>query len=101
MGDRPGFLAAKRSMRFYRGEVGGTKSIPSRRTIDGKVVLESKVTIKDFEIGAESEPDRFTLKGMEVPVNTPVVDYRIRKRIGYWDGEGLSEWPVVQHKADR
>ena len=31
---------------------------------------------------------------MDIPVNTAVVDYRIQRRIGYWDGQGLSENPV-------
>lgn len=50
--------------------------------------------IKSFEPGAHIPPDRFTLKSMELPVNTPVVDYRISRIVGYWDGEGLSKDPV-------
>lgn len=86
-------------------EPGNPSPFPSwlhhKRTIDGQVRREGKVTIKDFKIGAEFEPDHFTLKGMDVPINTPVVDYRIKRRIGYWDGEGLSEWPVDLRKDDR
>jgi len=50
--------------------------------------------IKSFDAGAHISPDRFTLKSMELPVNTPVVDYRISRIVGYWDGEGLSQSPV-------
>jgi hypothetical protein len=35
--------------------------------------------------------ERFTLKGLEIPIGTTVVDNLLRKRLGYWDGEGISE----------
>jgi hypothetical protein len=53
-------------------------------------------TIESFEVGAHISPERFTLKSMELPINTPVVDYRISRIVGYWDGEGLSKEPVYR-----
>ncbi len=53
-------------------------------------------TVKTFEAGIPISPDRFTLKAMDLPFNTPVVDYRISRNVGYWDGEGLSELPVYR-----
>ena len=52
--------------------------------------------VKSFELGAEIPPERFTLKSMDLPINTAVVDYRIHRILGYWDGESLSEQPVYQ-----
>ena len=73
--------------------------IHCKRTINGQVERERIVTIKSFTIGVEFAPDHFTLKGMEIPINTPVVDYRIQRRMGYWDGEGLSEWPIQKAQS--
>jgi hypothetical protein len=50
--------------------------------------------IKSLDAGAPISPDRFTLKSMELPFNTPVVDYRISRIVGYWDGQGLSKDPA-------
>jgi hypothetical protein len=33
---------------------------------------------------------------MDLPKNTAVVDYRIHRRLGYWNGEGLSDSPVFE-----
>jgi thiol-disulfide isomerase/thioredoxin len=35
----------------------------------------------------------WTLAGLKMPVGTEVSDDRIRRRVGYWDGRGLSENP--------
>jgi thiol-disulfide isomerase/thioredoxin len=37
------------------------------------------------------DPVSWTIAGLDMPVGTEVVDYRISRRIGYWDGMGLSE----------
>lgn len=50
--------------------------------------------VKSFDTDADIPLERFTLKAMDLPFNTPVVDYRISRIVGYWDGEGLSEKPV-------
>ncbi len=50
--------------------------------------------VKSFDTDAKIPPERFTLKAMDLPFNTPVVDYRISRIVGYWDGEGLAEKPV-------
>ncbi len=52
--------------------------------------------VKSFDVGVRIPPDRFTLKSMDLPINTPVVDYRISRIVGYWDGEGLSKEPVYR-----
>jgi peroxiredoxin len=33
----------------------------------------------------------WTLAGLKMPVGTEIIDYRISRRIGYWDGVGLSQ----------
>ncbi|MDR0706086.1 MAG: hypothetical protein LBF88_14025, partial [Planctomycetaceae bacterium] len=45
--------------------------------------------------------DRFSLKSMELPINTPVTDIKILKIIGYWDGEKLVDDPVKMSIQER
>lgn len=61
--------------------------------------MERTVRVKELEIDPAIEEDRFTLAAMGVPINTPVVDYRIQRRVGYWDGSGLSQDPVDVNKV--
>jgi peroxiredoxin len=39
------------------------------------------------------DPTSWTLAGLDMPVGTEVLDNRISRGIGYWDGSGLSENP--------
>ncbi|MDR2642437.1 MAG: hypothetical protein LBC74_06550, partial [Planctomycetaceae bacterium] len=39
-------------------------------------------------------PETFTLKGLNLPLNTDVTDVRIHRRLGYWDEEKLVDRPV-------
>ncbi|MGO8747233.1 MAG: hypothetical protein ACLQNE_14700 [Thermoguttaceae bacterium] len=57
-------------------------------------IRERKVEVISLEWNAVIPPERFTLKSMNLPKNTPVDDDRIQRRLGYWNGEGLSEYPV-------
>ncbi len=52
--------------------------------------LERIYTIESIATGIAVAAERFTLNTMDLPVNTAVVDYRISRIIGYWDGEALS-----------
>jgi hypothetical protein len=36
---------------------------------------------------------------MDLPINIPVSDLRIMKRIGYWDGEKLSPQPASTNEV--
>jgi hypothetical protein len=38
---------------------------------------------------------------MDLPLNTDVVDYRIDRRIGFWDGEKLVDNPVRVSAQER
>jgi len=70
---------------------------PSRVTARREAMpsgLERTYVVKNFEAPATISPDRFTLKSMDLPINTPAVDYRINRIVGYWNGEGLQEKPV-------
>ena len=58
--------------------------------------FERTYSVKSFEVNPEISPERFTLGSIELPINTMVVDYRIKPITGYWDGEGLSKNPVYQ-----
>src|SRR5438128_4481890 len=37
------------------------------------------------------DPGSWTLAGLNMPVGTAVIDYRISRSLGYWNGTGLSE----------
>jgi hypothetical protein len=56
--------------------------------------LERIYTVKSFDFGADIPAERFTLKSMDLHVNTMINDYRINRIVGYWNGEGLSDNPV-------
>ncbi|MBA3312559.1 MAG: hypothetical protein M3552_15800 [Planctomycetota bacterium] len=56
--------------------------------------LEWVYTVNELETDVDVPSERFTLASMDLPVNTAVVDYRINRIVGYWDGEGLSEKPA-------
>lgn len=60
----------------------------------GESPREHVYTVKSFEIDPSVPSERFTLASMGLPVNTAVVDYRISRTVGYWDGEGLSATPI-------
>jgi RNA polymerase sigma factor (sigma-70 family) len=47
------------------------------------------------------DPASWTLAGLGMPIGTEVVDYRISRRLGYWNGTGLSEYPPPGTSAPR
>ncbi|HKB01516.1 MAG TPA: hypothetical protein VKD90_04810 [Gemmataceae bacterium] len=63
------------------------------RRVDGPAT-ERTVRVTKFEVGPDLPAGRFGLGGMDLPLNTAVVDYRLHRRLGYWDGKGLSDDPV-------
>lgn len=60
--------------------------------------LERQITVNSIELDANIDGERFTLASMDLPINTTVVDYRIQRTIGFWDGSGLSEDPVYPNE---
>ena len=60
----------------------------------GQSEEESTFVVKALEVGTTIPSDRFTLKSLNLPVNTMISDYRISRIVGYWDGEGISKNPV-------
>lgn len=61
--------------------------VHARRSDDGgRSIEETKVTVKHIELGVPVAPERFSISSMELPRNTAIVDYRIQRVIGYWDG---------------
>jgi hypothetical protein len=70
------------------------------RTDGGNVVYDRVINITNFE-EKTFVPDTFSYKSMNLPINTAVIDYRIHKRLGYWDGEKLVEKPVNMSVQER
>ena len=50
-----------------------------------------EVTVKSFEVDKPIPAERFTMKSIGLPLNTMINDYRIKRILGYWDGEGISK----------
>ena len=61
---------------------------------DEKIIFDRRITVKDVQIKESFPPETFTLAGLNPPLNSDVVDYRISRRLGYWDGEKLVDKPV-------
>ncbi len=70
--------------------------------IRGKKTIEDRTfKVTGFEVKKSFPPDTFTYKGMDLPLNAAVVDYRIHRRAGYWDGEKLVDDPVRMSAQER
>ncbi|MDR2705355.1 MAG: hypothetical protein LBC02_06220 [Planctomycetaceae bacterium] len=52
------------------------------------------ITVTNFEEKKSFPPETFTLASLNLPINATVMDYRINRTIGYWDGEKLVDAPV-------
>lgn len=50
--------------------------------------------LSNLDTGTPISPTRFTVAAMDVPVGTPLSDYRINRIVGYWDGQNVSPEPV-------
>lgn len=61
--------------------------------------IEKRLTITSLDLAIPLSDNRFTLASLELPLNTAIVNYRLMRRIGYWDGVGVSKDPVVR-RAD-
>ena len=73
----------------------GQDPIPSRVTVldrrPGTSLPEIRYLRTRFESGTPPKSGTFDLSGLGMAVGTEVVDDRIARRIGYWNGSGLSE----------
>jgi hypothetical protein len=65
-----------------------------QRFEDNKQVFNRTVRITKVVYGDPIPLERFTLASMDLPLSTDVVDYRINRTTGYWDGEKLVDKPV-------
>jgi hypothetical protein len=59
-----------------------------------------EIAVKRFEVDSAVSEERFTMKSLDLPINTMVNDYRINRIVGYWDGENISPEPVPSEKQD-
>lgn len=57
---------------------------------DGHALRTTITRVNEFALDASIPEDRFTLASMDLPLNTSIVDYRIQRVVGFWDGEGIS-----------
>lgn len=71
---------------------------------DGKATpstMRWEYIVKGFEAGGEIPDERFGVASIGLPINTPAVDYRIHRTVGYWNGEGFGERPVYSGETPR
>jgi len=57
--------------------------------------IETRIVRRNSHYHGSIDPDTWTLAGLGMPVGTPVSDIRIPRRIGYWNGTGLSKDSVA------
>lgn len=67
--------------------------------VERDTALEGRVTLTSLERPASLSPQRFTLESMDLPKNTMISDYRLKRVVGYWNGEGVSTMPVSTAKS--
>lgn len=60
---------------------------------NGDVVGTRRFILEDEKYGEMFSPETWGLSGLNMKVGTTVSDLRLKKRIGYWDGEKLSPFP--------
>lgn len=72
-----------------------TCPLPSRVHVltvrSGQDVLQASLAVRKLVLDEKPSAERFALSSMDLPVNTPVVDRRLDRRIGYWNGQGLQD----------
>jgi len=56
----------------------------------GEVTLQTEVTITKADFGTAVDPKLWTLAGLGMPLGKLVIDERIHKVVGYFDGQGLT-----------
>ena len=57
----------------------------------GSIASEQRLSRANTRLNVPVDPASWTLSGLGMPVGTSVSDNRIYRRIGYWDGSGLSD----------
>jgi hypothetical protein len=108
--EEPSFRVHRRTIKWSGGDIAINsefdaddrrspfpKRVEVKRT-EGREVSSRIFQVASFRAGGNVAPERFTMKSMELPLNTAVVDYRINRIVGYWNGEGLSQGPVLQNQ---
>ncbi len=56
----------------------------------GQIARQIEVTITKADFGAAVDPKLWTLAGLGMPLGKMVIDERIQKVVGHFDGEGLT-----------
>lgn len=60
----------------------------------GEGGFTSRYIVEQFTAVTAIPAERFMLRSMDLPLNTAVVDYRINRTVGYWNGHAISEKPT-------
>ncbi len=104
--EEPSFLVHKRVLKedIIRVEINSefdtqnrTFPFPKRVEVtraEGPEWRRLEVTVKSFDVDQPIPAERFTMKSLDLPVNTMINDYRVSRIMGYWDGEKISTSPV-------
>lgn len=78
----------------YDASVAGAR-LPSvtvfRKRVDGKIVSQVTMRVTDVGLDVEVGPHVGTLASLDIPLGCEVSDELLGKRLGYWNGEDLSE----------
>jgi hypothetical protein len=90
--------ASGASRRTTTSKYQGTERLPREiRTEEfnasGSLVGWRKIVVQEMDWDRHPSPETWTLASLDMPIGTAVSDLRIKKRIGYWTGNGLSPDP--------
>jgi len=55
--------------------------------------LSRGYVVEEFSAGENIPLSRFSLESFGLPLNTAIVDYRVNRNVGYWNGESISPNP--------
>ena len=58
-----------------------------------RVRLQESLVRRTTRYDIAVDPASWTLAGLNMPLGTEVVDYRVHRSLGYWNGTGLSDDP--------
>jgi RNA polymerase sigma factor (sigma-70 family) len=69
------------------------ESLPHGTSGGGTAVSVTRLSRHNTQYNVSLDPASWTLAGLGMKIGTPVADHQLMRRIGYWNGTGLSDLP--------
>jgi len=71
----------------------------TRRFANDEEIAFTQITVVEMQKDITIPEETWTLAGLDLPIGTPVADIEKHVRVGYWDGQGLSEFPPTPQQV--